>query len=1428
MYFFFKGRKLLRAISCFILDDGIFGLIASVCSLVGDTLSIKEIQPHVRRWTALVQVVQKGHVAVSQSYSSISYCRFLFVDAEGTKVSAVAYNNNIRTNAALLVPFKWCYVSGATVKKVDKKYLEYKKLHSFADSDNLQNVLGVVVHSFSSRQIGEDSVAREIILVNEEKIPIMFTLWNDFATTEGSQLTNNIHSANVVLALRVKVTTFNVISLSTRAPSAILINPPMAAADELKQWYSQHKNEIDDMIGRAAYKDTTILLPYPSTDNVLSVHTMLSGVNNVRAAWIKGCVTLPHIQQSLWFSACSSCHKKFDLQTSSAIRCSSCSQNNMIEARARIPLEIADGTGILSAVVYGEDAERLIAYTAQQLQAAEDKGADLVATIRSGICGKNVVCFVRLFQAAGPTYSVVKDEVETQLFTPSTKACLEAILDEPTTMSTPKESKSATVRSLLFENPKTTAESLVATDTHNAPDVHAAYIRTKKKKMSVSPEQGKMNQTMLNRGVQPHQSQWTALIQFVERLPSISDEVDPSIIYQRFVFVDSEGTKVLAVACKESVQATLVQLIPFKWYHIPEAILKKRKQSGSGGNYTFTCVITDSTLIQPLGAIVPDHLPANIEIQEFHALHRFADSDILHNVLGVVVRTFPARQISLNLVARDIVLLNDEYLQNRLQVSHLIFSAAYKDTSILLPRPSPANITTIHTNCMDSGLNSFRSCTTIPLVCSMSKLREKNRTNLSARRRCVYCNQDGRVQPRVRIPVDINDGTGIIPVVVFGSDAERLINYTGQQLKETNKMETTLIAEISSTIHGIRVVCFIRKFQADIPIYSKVLEVTNEINHENDNEDIAEQGEANIEGQQHMVGDANAVVQGPVDAQHKIHPIMAELLFSSTEDEKLFRTCIHQRVYNLPSESEVAALLVDGQGDEEPKMLVQTVKPHVNRWITLVQVLEQRHIMVSERDPSNTWQEFLLVNSEGTQVSAVAYNSDVQACAMLLIPSNEVQRNSVNEYGFTWIITPKKIIQPSEPIVPAHLTVNIEARDFIDLHTFADTKVCHIVAHAFPAKQIGPTLFARDIILVNNERIPILLTLWNKFAQREGNQLANNIDQANVIIAMRVKVTTLNGISLSTRSHSAVLINPPTAEANSLKQWYLQNQSEVAHLVSTKAYRNTSVLLSHPKPGNIVTIRTLLEDKNYLPTAWIQGFIRLSNVQEPLAVSVCLKCENKIEDLPRTETTCIYCNHDGLVQTRLQIPLDITDVTGAISTIVSGNDAEALISGKVEQLRLRNTKGTDFIEKIRSYIYGKSVVCFIQKFQCPVPVYSVFKLYIDEEQIDLQTLDVKNYMNNPSTGSGIELIAEDAEEKKHVAKNQFRTNHPQMDNQAQKEVHMSSTIEPYHSTGLQRSRNSTCFVLPQPQTDIPSASSPSMYQKKDNPVKPFQKPRRNA
>ena len=39
---------------------------------------------------------------------------------------------------------------------------------------------------------------------------------------------------------------------------------------------------------------------------------------------------------------------------------------------------------------------------------------------------------------------------------------------------------------------------------------------------------------------------------------------------------------------------------------------------------------------------------------------------------------------------------------------------------------------------------------------------------------------------------------------------------------------------------------------------------------------------------------------------------------------------------------------------------------------------------------------------------------------------------------------------------------------------------------------------------------PMLLTLWNEFEANEGAQLANTIANNNIIIAMRVKVTTFN------------------------------------------------------------------------------------------------------------------------------------------------------------------------------------------------------------------------------------------------------------------------------------------------------------------------------
>ncbi|XP_071931758.1 replication protein A 70 kDa DNA-binding subunit D-like isoform X1 [Coffea arabica] len=85
-------------------------------------LSVHEVHDKMRRWTVLVQVVEKLHVLTNNGSPPIRFQRLVLIDSEGTMVSAVIYGNDIRYFANLLQPFKRYYITSGTVKKQDAKY----------------------------------------------------------------------------------------------------------------------------------------------------------------------------------------------------------------------------------------------------------------------------------------------------------------------------------------------------------------------------------------------------------------------------------------------------------------------------------------------------------------------------------------------------------------------------------------------------------------------------------------------------------------------------------------------------------------------------------------------------------------------------------------------------------------------------------------------------------------------------------------------------------------------------------------------------------------------------------------------------------------------------------------------------------------------------------------------------------------------------------------------------------------------------------------------------------------------------------------------------------------------------------------------------------------------------------------------------------
>ncbi|XP_071927789.1 uncharacterized protein [Coffea arabica] len=139
----------------------------------------------------------------------------------------------------------------------------------------------------------------------------------------------------------------------------------------------------------------------------------MSMLKNVKTAWIRGNTSLAVEQRSFWYAACSNCQKAVDANLEWIIRCPSCREESVVEARCRIGIIIDDGTSSIYAVVFGTDAEKLIPFTAVQLSEADEHGVEVFSEIASAIDNREVLCFVRHFDSdyqrqKDDKYSIVK------------------------------------------------------------------------------------------------------------------------------------------------------------------------------------------------------------------------------------------------------------------------------------------------------------------------------------------------------------------------------------------------------------------------------------------------------------------------------------------------------------------------------------------------------------------------------------------------------------------------------------------------------------------------------------------------------------------------------------------------------------------------------------------------------------------------------------------------------------------------------------------------------------------------------------------------------------------------------------------------------------------------------------------------------------
>ncbi|PWA74144.1 hypothetical protein CTI12_AA254960 [Artemisia annua] len=369
----------------------------------------------------------------------------------------------------------------------------------------------------------------------------------------------------------------------------------------------------------------------------------------------------------------------------------------------------------------------------------------------------------------------------------------------------------------------------------------------------------------------------------------------------------------------------------------------------------------------------------------------------------------------------------------------------------------------------------------------------------------------------------------------------------------------------------------------------------------------------------------------------------------------------------------------------------QDISPTSKKWTVLVQVLESGHVQQSRL--GNDYKRLILADSHGTKVTALIYSSHLRYFARLLtqykryyISNATVTRNDeryrIGTYTYSWVLSNKTLVEELVENTLAPISCHFEFTNFSDLHKYADSdslqNVRAIVLQCFPSQEQDSEITSRrDVVIVNEEKRLLLLTLWNQYDEKEGRTLAD-IGPGVMIFGMRLKVTTefykqihsYSGLSLTTRGgNSGFMINPPVSQELQMQEWYNGNREGLQQLLEQRTYRNSDILLPYPQDDDVISIASFVASWRTLKSSWIKGRTTFPRQDRSLWYTACANCQKSLEADLSWIVTCPSCHQESELEAISRLAIRIDDGTANLSATICSADAEKLIPFNATQLR---------------------------------------------------------------------------------------------------------------------------------------------------------------
>ncbi|XP_075485660.1 replication protein A 70 kDa DNA-binding subunit D-like isoform X2 [Primulina tabacum] len=226
------------------------------------------------------------------------------------------------------------------------------------------------------------------------------------------------------------------------------------------------------------------------------------------------------------------------------------------------------------------------------------------------------------------------------------------------------------------------------------------------------------------------------------------------------------------------------------------------------------------------------------------------------------------------------------------------------------------------------------------------------------------------------------------------------------------------------------------------------------------------------------------------------------------------------------------------------------------------------------------------------------------------------------------------------------------------------------VMHVFPPRFVEKTKkHLQDFVIVNEERKPLILTLWEEFLENEAPYLVENVHNMPIILGMRLSVNTFYGLSIGTVPNSTILFEPPIPQAKQLMIWINNNKEYIESVVTEKLYEKAKQAIAPPLSFQIRKISQILSLTEMVKSFWIRATLKITDSEHRLYFLACPGCSKASGGAYKYEFTCFYCNNDfPSPKPLLRFQADLYDGTGNLRAFVEHNEAKILLGMSGEEI----------------------------------------------------------------------------------------------------------------------------------------------------------------